>query len=147
MTHVRQQIRAAVVTALTNLTTTKKRIYATRVHPVNDNELPCLLIYTRDENSEPITMQQPRRIRRILTLAVDGVVKLNEGYDNKVDTIAVEVEAALYNNASLNALIKDIFLTATEIKITGEAEKPVAVVSMSFQVEYYTPENNPETIT
>ena len=147
MTHARQQIRAAVVAALTDLTLTKKRVFPTRVYPINNDELPCLLVYTTDESSEIATMQPPRRIRRLLNLSVDGVVKLVDGYDNKADAISVEVEKALYNNTSLNALIKDIFLTSTEIKATGEAEKPVVVVSMNFQVEYHTPENNPETTT
>lgn len=144
MTHARDQIRDAVLAAVTGLTTTKKNAFASRVHPVNDNELPCALVFTRNEVSEPITLSPPRRIQRTLTVMVEGYVKATTGYDDKLDKIAVEVETAIYNNPSLKTLVRDIFLSGTEIKLLGEAEKPVAVVSMSFTAHYNTPENDPQ---
>ncbi len=146
MSHARDKIRDAVLAAVANLATTKKNAFASRVHPVNDNELPCVLVFTRTETSAPITMHPPRRFERALTVMVEGYVKMNTGYDDKLDKIAVEVEKAIYGNPSLNALIRDIFISDTEIKIIGEAEKPVAVVSMTFSAKYHTLENDPETL-
>lgn len=147
MAHAREQIRDAVLVAVTGLTTTKKNAFASRVHPVNDNEMPCVLVYTRLESSTPITMKQPRRFEHMLTVMVEGYVRLNTSYDDRADKIAAEVQTAVYNNTSLNALVRDIFLEETEIKITGEAEKPIAVVSMSFKARYQTFENDVETLS
>jgi hypothetical protein len=147
MTHVRKQIRDALVETLTGLNTVKSRVFASRVHPMNDNELPCLLVYTRNESAAPITMTRPRRMERSLSVMVDACVKMAAGYDDKLDKIAVEVEKAIYNSTSLRAIAKDIVLTESEIKITGEAEKPVAVISMTFEAVYFVAENDPETLT
>lgn len=146
MTHARDQIRDAVLAAVTGLTTTKKNAFASRVHPVNDTELPCVLVFTREETSEPITMAQPRTMQSTLTVMVEGYVKLTTGYDDKLDKISVEVTKAIYNSTSLRAVVRDIFLSNTAITLVGDVEKPVAVVSMSFQAEYQTKENDPETL-
>lgn len=146
MSHARQQLREAVLAAVTNLPTTKRNAFASRVHPISDGELPCVIVFTRNESSEPMTIGLPRRFKHSLTVVVEGYVKMVDGYDNKLDKIALEVEEALYNNPSLQVLVKDIFLSETEIKITGEAEKPVALVSMSFSAEYHTLEDDPETL-
>ena len=147
MSHSREQIRAAVETAVTGLTTTGSRVFASRVYPLNDNELPCLLVHTRLETSTPITMGPRRRMERTVTVMVEGVVKANQDYDDTLDTISVEVEQAIYNAPSLQGLVKDIFLSGTEIKFTGESDKPVAVISMSFMARYNAREDQPETIS
>ncbi len=146
MAHARTQIRKAVLAAVNNLPTTKRNAFASRVHPVNDNELPCVLVFARLEPVERLTNAQPRGQRRTVTVVVEGCVKATTGYEDKVDQISVEVEKAIYNNPSLQSLVRDIFLINTEIKAVGEADMPVAVVSMSFQAEYITRENDPETI-
>lgn len=146
MAHARTQVRDAVLAAVTGLTTAKRNAFASRVHPVNENEMPCVLVFTRDEPAELITMSPPRGQKRTVNVMVEGYVKHTEGYDDKLDKIAVEVEKALYNNPSLQAVVRDIFLVNTEINLVGDADKPVAVVSMSFSAQYYTRENDPETI-
>jgi len=47
MSHARQQVRDAVVTAVTGLTTTSTRVYASRVYP--HDSLPSLAVYTLEE--------------------------------------------------------------------------------------------------
>lgn len=146
MAHARTQIRDAVLAAVNNLPTTKRNAFASRVHPINDNEMPCLLVFTRDEAVERLTARPPRGMGRTLTVMVEGYAKLTSSYDDKLDKIALEVEKALYNNPSLQPVVRDIFLTNTAITLTGDADKPVSVVSMSFQAEYITREDDPETI-
>ena len=62
MAHYRQQIRERVATTLTGLTTTGSNVFQSRVYPIEENKLPCLLIYTKDETSEPLAMSPPRSI-------------------------------------------------------------------------------------
>ena len=52
MAHLRKQIRDNVVTALTGLSTTGSRVYASRVYP----NLPGLCVYTKSESVEILTM-------------------------------------------------------------------------------------------
>lgn len=145
MAHVKHQIRDAVLSAVTGLSTTKRNAFASRVHPVTEKELPCVLVFTREETSTPITMGPNRRIARELEVLVEGYVKNADGYDEKLDKISKEVEAAIYNTPSLQSLIRDIFLSSTEIKLTGEGDKAVAAISMNFTAKYHTRENDPET--
>lgn len=146
MTYARQQIRDAVATAVTGLKTTRRRVYKSRVYDVNNNEIPGLLIFTNRETDSASSMGKPRRLTHQLEVLVEGYVKLTQGYDDLLDTIAAEVTVALYNNASLQALVKDILLTSTEKKIVGTSEKPVGVISMIFTTVYRTVEGAPETI-
>lgn len=147
MAHAREKIRDAVKAAVTGLPTTKRSVFTSRVHALNDNEMPCLLVFTRLDVSQRLTMKPPRRIKHTLTVLVEGYVKLGADYEEKLDKIGLEVERAIYNNPSLQTLVKDIFLTESESKITGDAEKPVAVITMNFTAEYYTLEDDPETLT
>ena len=62
-----------------------------------------------------------------------------------MDTIAKEVETAMGNDVTLNSLAKNSYLESTEIEYDGEGEKPLAVISLTYRVEYMTKENAPQT--
>jgi len=51
--HIRQQIREKFGTLLTGLTTTGSNVYQSRVYPLENANLPALIIYTKSEESEP----------------------------------------------------------------------------------------------
>ena len=48
--HVRKQIRDAIVTLVTGLTTTGSNVFAGRTYALQDSELPALRVYTGDED-------------------------------------------------------------------------------------------------
>ena len=145
MSHVRQQLRERAATTLTGLTTTGSKVYQSRVYPLGAANLPGLLIYTKTEDSEIVTMSGARTLLRNLSLVIEGYVKAVSNYDDTVDTIAKEVETAMGNDVTLNGLAKNSYLESTEIEYDGEGEKPVAVVSLTYTVEYMTKENAPQT--
>ena len=145
MSHVRQQLRERAATTLTGLTTTGSKVYQSRVYPLSAANLPGLLIYTKSEDSEIVTMSGARTLLRNLSLVIEGYVKAVSNYDDTVDTIAKEVETAMGNDVTLNGLAKNSYLESTEIEYDGEGEKPVAVVSLTYTVEYMTKENAPQT--
>lgn len=145
MSHVRQQLRERAATTLTGLTTTGSKVYQSRVFPLGAANLPGLLIYTKSEDSEIVTMSGARTLLRNLSLVIEGYVKAVSNYDDTVDTIAKEVETAMGNDVTLNGLAKNSYLESTEIEYDGEGEKPVAVVSLTYTVEYMTKENAPQT--
>ena len=145
MSHVRQQLRERAATTLTGLTTTGSKVYQSRIYPLGSANLPGLLIYTKSEDSEAVTMSGARTVLRNLSLVIEGYVKAVSNYDDTVDTIAKEVETAMGNDVTLNGLAKNSFLESTQIEYDGEGEKPVAVVSLTYTVEYMTIENAPQT--
>jgi len=142
MSHLRQQIRERVATTLTGLTTTGSNVFQSRIYSIETNKLPCLLIYTKEETSEPIVMNPPRTIHKNLTLNIEAYCKQNANFDDTIDLITKEVEEALYSDRLINNLAKDSYLTSTEIEYNKEGDNPIGIVTMTFQIEYQHIEGN-----
>jgi hypothetical protein len=142
--HVRQQIRERIATDLTGLTTTGSRVYQSRVYPLEDGNLPGLIIYTVSEESEPSVIGPDRLLDRKLNLIVEGYCEATSNYDDTIDTICKEVEVAIAGDRTVNGLAKDSYLTLTDIAYNGEGSKPVAFVQMTFMVEYMVNELTPD---
>ena len=141
--HVRQQIREAVATLVTGLTTTASRVYQSRVYPLADGNLPGLLIYTTEETSEPVTMGSTRLLDRSLTLTIEGYCEGISNIDDTCDTIAKEVETAV-SGQTLSGKAKDIYLGDTAISYDGSGAKPIGYVTLNFIVLYFTEEDAPD---
>jgi hypothetical protein len=150
--HVRQQIREAVATTLTGLATTGSRVYQSRIRPLADAELPALRVFTSQESvNNAVTIGFPNRQERTLTVRVEAVVKAVSAYDDTLDTIIKECEAAL--NASTSAYTAGglarggITLDAIEIDLDADTDKPVGIARMDFQALYFTQSNAPDVAT
>ena len=98
--HVRQQIRERIGTTLTGLTTTGSNVFQSRVYPLEDSNLPALLIYTKVEESMPIDIGAARTMERNLTVNIEGYVKANSNFDDTIDTICKEVETAMASDVT-----------------------------------------------
>ena len=142
MAHKRQSIRERVASTLTGLTTTGANVFQSRVYPIENTKLPCLLIYTREETSEPLTTNPPRAIEKVLSLVVEGYVKANTNFDDTIDTICEEVEEALFTDRLINDLALDSFLVNTDISYNGEGDNPLGIVVMTFQITYHHTEGS-----
>jgi len=127
---------------LTGLTTTGSNVFQSRVYPIENTKLPCLLIYTREETSEPLTTNPPRAIEKILSLVVEGYVKANSNFDDTIDTICEEVEEALFTDRLINDLALDSFLINTDISYNAEGDNPLGIVVMTFQITYHHTEGS-----
>ena len=145
MAHVRQQIRAAIVTALTGLTTTGSNVFRSRIYPLESGKLPGLCIFTRSEAVEFDTLTISRSINRVLEVTVEAYVSATANYDNTLDTIAVQVEEALAADVTLGGLSKDLQVTVFEADFAGDGEQPVAVGRFTVTVQYRTAERDVET--
>tara|TARA_R100001460_G_scaffold24860_1_gene49978 strand:+ start:355 stop:801 length:447 start_codon:yes stop_codon:yes gene_type:complete len=142
--HVRQQIRERVGTVLTGLTTTASRVYESRVYPLQDSELPALLIYTKTEESEPLVMSSDRVMERELSIAIECYAKANSNFDDTIDTICKEVEEAIAVDTTLNGLAKDIYIESTDIEFNADGESPVGYATLTFLTTYHVKETNPD---
>ena len=142
MSHARQQIREAIATLVTGLTTTGSNVFRSRVYRLQASELPALLVYTNSETVERSHMTTG--LVRELTLRVEGIAKALANIDDTLDTIGAEVEAALGGQEP--AGVEDLVLQSADVTITGEGEQQVGAIVMDFLVRYRTDQAAPETI-
>ena len=144
MAHLRQSIRERVATDVTSLTTTGANVFQSRIFPVEDSSLPCLLVYTTSEESEVTEIASPRPMTRILNVVVQGVVGAAQP-DDTLDLISKEVEVAMAADISINSLANNSFLSSTEIEFNSDGAKPIGTVMLNYSVEYRNLDNAPET--
>jgi len=117
--HIRQQIRERAGTVLTGLTTTGSNVFQTRVYPLENTNLPALVIYTKDE-------------------------KQTSNFDDEIDKICKEVEIAISADTTLNGLAKDCYLQSTSIEYNTEGEQPLSYAVLTFLTNYYVQETAPD---
>lgn len=144
MSHLRTQIRQRIVTNLTGLNTTGSNVYDTRVYPLAPNKLPGLAVYTKSENIDYETMSPPRTLRRTLTAVIEIYVKMTSTFDEVLDTIASEVETALYGDLTQNGLAFDTKVVSFEADFGGDAEQPLGQGIIEVEVTYAATEGSPE---
>lgn len=141
--HLRRQIRDAIVTAVTGLTTTGSRVYAGRVYGLQNTELPCLRVYSADEEDAIFSLGVNRRIERKLDMVIEAVFKDTTSLDDKGDLILKEVEIALGPGAALGGG-KYAHLARVEMERDGDGDQPAALMRMTFQIPYYTAHGVPD---
>ena len=144
MAHLRQSIRERIATDVTGLSTTGSNVFQSRFYPIEDASLPCLLVYSTTEDSEPTEMASPRPMTRNLNVVVQGVVSATQP-DDTLDLISKEVEVALAADVTINDLAHNSFLSGTEIEFNSDGAKPIGTVMLNYSVEYRNVDNAPET--
>lgn len=145
--HARMQVREAAKTLLTGLATTGANVFTARVSPLTDDELPALKVMLRDETADWDAMGKLVRTGR---LVIEGWAQGGDGLEDKLDLIAAEVEAKIYQDGgALDALLQNIGAPTTSIDLpetpAGGARR-TGVVRMLFPVMYRTAETNPTSI-
>jgi len=144
MAHVRKSIRDNIKTTLTGLTTTGSRVYQTRLFPLATAKLPGLCIYTNSEVTDYSTISPPRTQIRQLEVMVEAYVKGTASLDDTIDTIAVEVEEALYADLTRGGNAKDTQVTGFDVEYDGDGDQSVGVARFTIAVTYVTVENDIE---
>lgn len=144
--HLHKQIRDAIVTALTGLTTTGSRVYANRLQPLPDALSPTLLVTLDEETATPLTFHPSPIYERELRLTVSAVAKATSGLDDTLDQISKEVEVALASGITLSGRRLDF--TYTGMSFDDElADKPVGIKRMNFTVTFTAAANAPDTLS
>lgn len=139
MTHARRSIREAAVTKLTGLTTTGNRVYDSRVFPLSESNLPCIAVYTADENIERASLGG--LLVREVDLVVRGYARAAASVEDVLDGIAEEVEVALTSVAG----VKELTVRSIETEFDGEGDMPIATIAITFNAQYYTNAGAPGT--
>jgi hypothetical protein len=144
--HMRQQITAAAVAALTGLSTTGARVYPDRdtaAKPLVATELPGLVIVDDGEPAEIVTLGRGRLLERKMALRVDAHVKSETTPAATLNAILKECEIAL---ASAN-LAGAKFCTLAEVRgreVSEASETKTVRQSFVFEVNYITSHTAPD---
>lgn len=140
MSHARQQIRDAIVTALTGagLTTYSSRAYSSP-------SLPSVNVTNGPESVEIDTMTNGNQ-SRTFQINVDLMVEAASDVDDAADTQSVIVEKTVLTDSATLALVKWIELTSVEFELSGEGDKPILMASHTFDALYRVNESDPEVI-
>ena len=145
MAHVRQQIRTRIGTLLTDgVSLVSSRVYGSRVYPLTEAKLPAITVYAGNETSALITMGA-KKLTRTVAINVDVYERATANLDDDLDAICVQVEEAIAADFTLSGLAKTTVLSSTDIDFSGEAEQPVGVARLTFDVLYHTDIGDVET--
>jgi len=135
MTMIREQILAAITTALAGTVQVGTRIYRSRAEPVARNEAPVLIIEPTDESAR----QEPVSLCWIdWALNVDVVVYTRGVVpDQQAAPIQVDVHSKLMADRTLGGLVMDVWPVRTQYGRDGGDQVPGWTV-MSYAIRYRT---------
>jgi hypothetical protein len=145
MSHTHKQIRDALATALTGLTTSGARVYKNRLYPMDTAELPGLRIYLDADATTPETIHTPLTYGHELTVTVEACARASTALDDTLDTMSVEIETALATPLTVSGKKLDLILNASQYD-DEPGSPPVGVKRLTFSLSYYTASNTPQTI-
>jgi hypothetical protein len=137
--HQRKQIRDAVIDALKRANTVAgSKVHGSRAVPIFEAELPCILVYTRNETAE-ISVGAPREYKRSLTLALELVAQADTEavLDDILDAFAKQVEAVMCKDETFGGVASDTVLGETEMDILADGKKPIGGLKITYTMPYY----------
>ncbi len=146
MSHGRQQIRDAMVVILTGLATTAGRVYPSRVYPYGAADLPGLAIFSGQEVVNPEGSSAGVIHTRVASMVVEGRAKAAASVDDTLDTIAAEVEAALFADRTLGGKALELKYAGAVMELDSETESIVGVIRLTFDVYYRVDPQDPQTL-
>lgn len=133
--HLHRQIREAVSTALTGLTTSAARVYSNRLHPFEAASLPGLRISVDSDQVTPITVHQPVVQQHQLELVVECVARASADLDDTCDLMSKEVEVVLAGGVSVGSATIRPTLSGSEYDQEA-AGTPAGAKRLTFLVDY-----------
>jgi hypothetical protein len=143
--HIDKQLRDAAAALLTGLATTGSRVYASRVYPMQDTDLPGLRVFVDDSDIEHNVMGgASRRIDRRTQLKIEFCGKAVSSYDDEADASKKEIETAIAGSGEFSGLCKWVALRRIETERDDGAEQIVIVTRLIYECFTQTAANAPD---
>ena len=142
--HVRQQLREAVATLVTSLTTTGSNVFQSRFYPLQTSNLPCLIVSTDGDQVENMSIHAPVLQKRETRLRIDVYARSTVDLDDSLDEICKEVEIAIANASS--QIVEGLMYVGCQVDIEVIGDQPVGKVSMIFTKDLYTDSSAPDVL-
>ena len=133
----RHQIREYIKTLLTDChEDVGSKVYSNRVSAYWKSEVPCISIFTRDEEAKPRTMAAAQYIR-VMSLVIEIHATGNESLDLKLDEIADAVEVKISQDSNFGGLATSSLLQSTEIELNTEVTtEAIGSLSLVYSITY-----------
>ena len=145
MAHGDTQIHAALVTALTGLTTTGSRVFDDETTPIPDTSLPALRVLDDGVGRiEYATQKAPRTLLRTQGYTVRALVKAANA-KGSINTILAEIEAAVYANRTLGGIARDVRVEEVDKNYSDELEARIGEAAITINVDWVCTEGSPQT--
>ena len=86
-------------------------------------------------------------VDRTVEIVIEAYVRAVSNYDTTLDTICVEVEAAMAADVTRGGSAKDCKLAQTEFDFSDEGDRPIGTARLTYAIDYRTAENLATTPT
>lgn len=144
MSHVRTQIRKAMVTRLSGLPTTSAAVFGQRIRPIAAVP-PFLTVYLGDDEGELLTVGDDRIEQHNADLVITAYAKDSGDMEDILDQIALEVQTQVATTTDLTfgGLVKLIGAPRIEPDVDDSLEKPCGVNRITYPITYFIAGTNP----
>ncbi len=129
--HVAARLRGVALAGMAD------RVQESRELPVNEDELPRILVYTLGEVSEPWS-KSPDRLQRDLELVVEIVAGGIRFLDQYGDGIANVIEHVVMTDPGQGGLAVDTWLSSTQVAFAEQQAVDLVLVRLMFTCRYQT---------
>lgn len=140
------EIRHAIRDTLKDANTAAgARVFANRYTRPSADELPCILVWTKDEDVEQRHTEWKRTARIVVEVVCKGnpsPIDADANPDDDVDLLMDEVEAALDEDHTFDGTAADSLFARAEYAGDDEGQVALAAGRLELDVEYY--ENRPK---
>jgi hypothetical protein len=135
---VRKQIRDALKSALTGLTTSGSRVYTHKVYPSGAASIPGLNILTGDDTLGEDGIFTGGVRLRTMSAVVECRAKPAEGValDDQLDMMIDEVDVALKADRTLGGLCLTLEREKMSDALTPNLERPAGVAFIAVAIQY-----------
>jgi len=134
MTTKRENILAAIKTALTGTSGVGTRIYRSRAEPISRGESPAIVIEPisdiADQNTSLPTLDWSFRVRIVV---IERAAVPDQAADDTIESL----HSKMMNDLTLGGYAIDVQPTRTEFDFV-EADETLGVISNEFEIRYRT---------
>ena len=140
--HIRQQIREEAVTLASGLTTTGSNVYNEQLFPLEQEELPAWVVFTRNEDVESDSMGGGQM--RQLEVLFSGNARGTNGRNlkNTLDTMLEELEEVALKTAFTNVSAFELINVEYEPDVE-ETDAAMGELVVTYRATYFTNQGSP----
>ncbi|ODN69551.1 hypothetical protein [Methylobrevis pamukkalensis] len=146
MSHLRAEVRAAIVAAVTGLPLTGARVAAGRGKAMPASSMPFLRVRFRQEPAAPDTKGAGGGFGLMRMPEFDVVATAaGQDFEDVLDDIAGEIETAMAADPKFGGLALASHLVATTAEIYGAGDEPAGSLVLTYRVRMVTRADTPGT--
>ena len=144
MSHVRTQIRAAIVARLSGLATTGAAVHGQRTRPTTA-EPPYLKVWIGDDNGELLNVTDDMSEQRTAEIVIEAYAKAEGDMEATLDQIALEVQTKIATtpDRTFGGLINMLGAPRIEPDVDDSLETTAGINRITYPITYFIAGTNP----